>query len=93
MRKSTHKCIASYVKLSKKLEFVLLHLTHSGLESPGTRTRQHSMLVIPALLSLKPSVVEKGCPEVLDLLSKVLKRVKDSQEIVAKTARKLLIEL
>jgi hypothetical protein len=93
VRKSTHKCIATYVKISKKLEFVLLHLIHTGLESAQTRTRQHSMLVIPALISLKPSIVEKGSVEANELISRVVKRLRDPQEIVAKTARKLLLEL
>lgn len=93
MRKSTHKCIATYVKLSKKLEFVLLHLNHTGLDNSNARTRQHSMLVIPALLSLKPTSVDKGVPELNEMLSKVVKKLKDPQEIVAKTAKKLILEL
>jgi len=71
----------------------LLHLNHTGLDNSNTRTRQHSMLVIPALLSLKPSVVEKGANEVVVMTSKVVKKLKDPQEIVAKTARKLILEL
>lgn len=51
------------------------------------------MLVVPALLSLKPQVVEKGVHEVLELLSTVIKKLKDSEEIVAKTAKKLVLEL
>jgi hypothetical protein len=35
------------------------------------------MLVIPALLSLKSSAVEKGGPELSDMLSKILKKLKD----------------
>jgi hypothetical protein len=31
----------------------MLHIIHTGLENSNSRTRQHSMLVIPALLSLK----------------------------------------
>lgn len=53
VRKSTHKCIGTYVKLTKKLEFVLMQIVSTGLENTNSRTRQHSMLVIPALLSLK----------------------------------------
>lgn len=53
VRKSTHKCIGTYVKLTKKLEFVLMHIIKTGLENTNSRTRQHSMLVLPALLSLK----------------------------------------
>ena len=55
--------------------------------------RQHSMLVIPALLSLKPHVLEKCSIELLQLISKVISKVKDPQEIVAKTARKLILEI
>jgi len=51
------------------------------------------MLVIPALLSLKPVVVEKGSPEVLELISVVTKKLRDPEEIVAKTAKKLILEL
>lgn len=93
VRKSTHKCIATYVKLSKKLEFVILHLIHSGLENPSTRTRQHSMLVIPALISLKPQILDKCAPEAAEMLQRIIKRLRDPQEIVSKTARKLLLEL
>jgi hypothetical protein len=35
------------------------------------------MLVIPALLSLKPQVVEKGNSEAIELVSKVIKKLKD----------------
>ena len=81
------------MKISKKLEFVLLHLIHSGLESTCTRTRQHSMLVIPALISLKPQILEKVVPEATELLQRIIKKLRDPQEIVAKTSRKLLLEL
>jgi len=33
VRKSTHKCIGTYVKLTKKLEFVLGHIIRTGLEN------------------------------------------------------------
>jgi len=39
VRKSTHKCIGTYVKLTKKLEFVLSHIIRTGLENPNSRTR------------------------------------------------------
>ena len=39
VRKSTHKCIGTYVKLTKKLEFVILHIIHTGLENSNSRTR------------------------------------------------------
>jgi hypothetical protein len=51
------------------------------------------MLVIPALLSLKPSVIEKPAPEMVELIRAVNRRLKDPQDLVAKTARKLLIEI
>ena len=51
VRKSTHKCIGTYVKLTKKLEFVLRHIIQTGLENQTSRTRQHSMLVIPAVIA------------------------------------------
>jgi len=57
VRKSTHKCIGTYVKFSKRLEFVLQHIIKFGLENQNQRTRQHSMLVIPALISLKANVI------------------------------------
>jgi len=68
VRKSTHKCIGTYVKLTRKLEFVILHIIYTGLENPNSRTRQHSMLVIPALLSLKASIMEKESPEMKELV-------------------------
>jgi hypothetical protein len=51
------------------------------------------MLVIPALLSLKQNVIEKACPEIVELIQVVIKRLKDQEEIVAKTAKKLILEL
>jgi hypothetical protein len=39
VRKSTHKCIGTYVKLTKKLEFVLSHIIKTGLENSNSRTR------------------------------------------------------
>ena len=51
------------------------------------------MLVIPALISLKPIIVDKASAEAVELLQRVIKRLRDPQEIVAKTARKLLLEL
>jgi hypothetical protein len=68
VRKSTHKCIGTYVKLTKKLEFVLIHIIHTGLDNSNSRTRQHSMLVLPALLSLKPTAIEKENPEMKELV-------------------------
>ena len=94
VRKSTHKCIGTYVKLTKKIEFVLLHIIHTGLENSNSRTRQHSMLVIPALLSLKTAVMEKDCAEMRELIVAVVKRIReDSSEIVSKTGKKLILEL
>lgn len=52
------------------------------------------MLVIPALLSLKASVMETERPEMKDLLKAVIVRIQsDSSEIVAKTGKKLVLEL
>jgi len=51
------------------------------------------MLVIPALLSLKPSLVEDGASELHQLVQNVCAKLRDPAEIVAKTARKLLLEL
>ena len=94
VRKSTHKCIGTYVKLTKKLEFVLRHIIQTGLENQTSRTRQHSMLVIPALLSLKASIMDSGKQEMGDLLRAVIARIQgDTSEIVAKTGKKLVLEL
>ena len=51
------------------------------------------MLVIPALLSLKPQLVEEGASELHQLVQNVCSKLRDPIEIVAKTARKLLLEL
>ena len=93
VRKSTHRCIASYVKLSLKLELVLKHIMNIGLTHNKHRTRQHSMLVIPALLSLKKSWVQKVNKTVIELIETVATKLFDSSEIVQKTAKKLLVEL
>ncbi len=65
VRKMTHKVIGTYVKLSKKLESVLNCLIKHGIGNMDSqRTRQHSMLVVPALISLKPSVIEQRPPAI-----------------------------
>lgn len=52
------------------------------------------MLVIPALLSLKPQLVEKECEEIKELVIAILKRIKnDKSDIVQKTGKKLILEL
>ena len=93
MRKSTHKCIGTFVKFSKRLEFVLINIIKYGLENNNQRTRQHSMLVIPALISLKASVIQGHTVEMRQLVEAVMARLRDPAESVAKTAKKLLLEL
>ena len=52
------------------------------------------MLVIPALISLKPSIMEKDTLEMNELIQSVIKRIQtDTSEIVAKTGKKLVLEL
>ena len=52
------------------------------------------MLVIPALLSLKPQLVEKECEEIKELVIAILMRIKnDKSDIVQKTGKKLILEL
>lgn len=52
------------------------------------------MLVIPALLSLKPQLVEKECEEIKELVIAIIKRIKyDKSDIVQKTGKKLILEL
>jgi uncharacterized Fe-S radical SAM superfamily protein PflX len=51
------------------------------------------MLVVPALLSLKSSILDKCGSEVMDLMRVIIRKLKDPQDIVAKTARKLLLEI
>lgn len=51
------------------------------------------MLVIPALISLKPGVIDESAPCVRLLVKETIVRLRDPAEIVAKTARKLILEL
>ncbi len=52
------------------------------------------MLVIPALLSLKSSVMDFQNPEVKLLINSVVTRIRcDQSDIVAKTGKKLILEL
>ena len=52
------------------------------------------MLVLPALVSLKASIVESESREIKQLVSGVAKRIlTDQSEIVSKTGKKLLLEL
>jgi len=82
VRKLTHRCIASYVKLSQKLEMVLLVLSEVGLASENHRCRQHSMLVVPALLSLKPQLIGEKHRSVVNLMESVTYKLKDDAPIV-----------
>jgi hypothetical protein len=93
VRKSTHRCMASYVKLSLKLELVLTYIINVGLIHSKHRTRQHSMLVIPALLSLKKQAMKQRDPYIIKLMDTVSYKLFDNSEIVQKTAKKLLTEL
>ncbi len=87
VRKHTHRCIASYVKLSLKLELVLNYIINVGLVHTMHRTRQHSMLVIPALLSLKKSCVKQKELKVVELIDNVAEKLFDQSEVVQKTAK------
>ena len=51
------------------------------------------MLVIPALISLKPVVIQKESNEMRVLVDAVIARLRDPQEPVSKTAKKLILEL
>lgn len=51
------------------------------------------MLVIPALISLKPSVISEVTPEMSNLMDEIMFKLRDSAENVAKTAKKLILEL
>lgn len=51
------------------------------------------MLVIPALLSLKPQCVHDSVEEVVTLMEVVTEHLNDQAEIVQKTAKKLVVEL
>lgn len=42
---------------------------------------------------MKPHIIEKPSLELVELISKVVKRTRDPQDIVSKTAKKLIIEL
>jgi hypothetical protein len=51
------------------------------------------MLVIPALISLKSSVIEEKSSYIQTLVSETILLLRDPSEIVSKTARKLICEL
>ena len=51
------------------------------------------MLVIPALISLKSSVIQTQTLEMHQLIEAVISRLRDPAESVAKTSKKLLLEL
>ena len=51
------------------------------------------MLVIPALISLKATVVQGYSNEMKILIDAVIARLRDPAESVAKTAKKLILEL
>lgn len=51
------------------------------------------MLVIPALISLKATVIQSQNVDMKQLITAVMARLRDPAESVAKTAKKLLLEL
>lgn len=51
------------------------------------------MLVIPALVSLKTGVINEVTPEMTALMDEITMRLRDPAENVAKTAKKLILEL
>ena len=51
------------------------------------------MLVIPALISLKSTVIQSSSSEMKILINAVIARLRDPAESVAKTAKKLILEL
>lgn len=51
------------------------------------------MLVIPALISLKPQVVNEVTSEMTALMDEITMRLRDPAENVAKTAKKLILEM
>lgn len=51
------------------------------------------MLVIPALISLKANVINSQTNEMKQLIEAVISRLRDPADSVAKTAKKLLLEL
>lgn len=51
------------------------------------------MLVIPALISLKAAVIQTQTSEMKLLIEAVIARLRDPADSVAKTAKKLLLEL
>ena len=87
VRKHTHRWIASYVKLSLKLELVLNYIINVGMVHTMHRTRQHSMLVIPALLSLKKTCVKQKDHKIVELIETVAGKLFDQSEVVQKTAK------
>ena len=51
------------------------------------------MLVVPALLSLKPQCVYEASEGVVAMMEVVTERLNDQSEIVQKTAKKLVVEI
>lgn len=51
------------------------------------------MLVVPALISLKATIVQGYNSEMKNLIDSVITRLRDPAESVAKTAKKLILEL
>lgn len=51
------------------------------------------MLVIPALISLKSTIIQGFALEMKSLIDAVIARLRDPAESVAKTAKKLILEL
>ena len=93
MRKMAYKCLSQFVKRTSKLEFVLALIIQHGFMHKQDRARQHSMLVIPVMLSLNPTVIKNLTPTAVSLLEAVTVNLNDEVAVVQRTGRRLLLEL
>ncbi len=92
-RRLAYRCISCFVKKTKKLELVLSLIVSNGFRSGSERARQHSMLVIPVMLSLNQNVIKSISPSAVMLLEAVTQNLNDDASVVQRTAKRLLLEL
>lgn len=93
LRKQAYKVLSCYTKMTGDLELVIELVLSSGFCSETDRLRQHSMLIIPVLLTVKQSFVSDKGYEFVRLIKCVAERLEDTSPIVSRTAKRLLLEL
>ena len=68
-------------------------IVSNGFKNKEERLRQHSMLVVPVLISIKPSVFDSSPECMREVMEEIAFLLYDEVAVVKRTAKRLLLEL